>query len=115
MDMGRLQDLEGYPDKLNIQEILDSDFDRSDIRDWAIDLLAAEAEPWLDYEDQPTADFALAIVASCRPLMEVMASSDVFEGDEEVLKLAINSHLALSKTLAHLRYRGIELGVRDSL
>jgi hypothetical protein len=113
MDMGRLQDLEGYPDKLNIQEILDSDFDRSDIRDWAIDLLAAEAEPWLDYEDQTTADFALAIVASCRPLMEVMAASDVFEGDEEVLKLAINSHLALSKTLAHLRHRGIELGVRE--
>jgi hypothetical protein len=113
--MKRLQDLDGYPDKLDIQEVLESDYDRSDIRDWAIDLLAAEAEPWLDYEDKSTSIFARAIVASCRPLMEAMASNGGYEGEEEVLMLALKTHLELSKSLAHLRQIGVELGIRDSL
>lgn len=107
--MRRLQDLDGYPDKLDINEVVNSDFPNDQIRDWAIDLLAAEAERWIDYEDQTTADFAMAIIASCRPMMETMAMKDGMECDQGVLTVMVGAHLALARALVDLKRRRMQL------
>ena len=111
--MARLQDMDGYPDKLNIREIITSDYPKEEIRDWAIDLLAKEAEPWLDYENEATSSFARAVIASCRPLMEAMAMNNGMDCDRKMLTIAIATHLILTQTLSEVKQRGIELGVRE--
>lgn len=105
--------MDGYPDKLNIREIISSDFPKEEIRDWAIDLLALEAEPWLDYEDEVTSNFARAIIAACRPVMEAMAINNGSMCDRKILTIAVATHLVLSQTLVEVKERGVELGVRD--
>lgn len=111
--MKRLQDLDGYPDKLDINEVINSDFPNDQIRDWAIDLLAAEAEKWIDFEEETTVDFALAIVAACRPIMETMAVKDGMECDHGVLTIAVGAHLALARALVDLRRRGSQIMGED--
>lgn len=109
----RLQDYEGYPNKLDIREVLEGDFSNQEIRDWAIDLLAAEAECWVDYEDETTANFALALIGSCRPLMEAMALNNGSKCDYELMSLAIATHLNLSSVLVAVKERARELGARQ--
>lgn len=111
--MRRLQDLDGYPDNLDVDEIISSNFPNQDIRDWAIDLLATEAEPWLDCEDETTSSFARSIIASCRPVMEAMAMNQGGACDEKILAITINTHLVLAKALVAIKRRAIELGVRE--
>lgn len=115
MKRKRLQDLDGYPNNLDLNLIISQDYPGDEIRDWAIDLLAVEAEPWLQYEweDETTAKFALAIIGSCRPLMEVMATSNGQECDEGILSIAVANHLNLSKSLAALKQRSYDLGLRQ--
>lgn len=109
----RLQDYEGYPDKLDVEEIIRGDFSNQEIRDWAIDLLAVEAECWADYEDETSAKFAMALIASCRPVMEVMALSNGNDCDRELLSIAIATHLNLSSVLVAVKNRAIEIGIRE--
>ena len=110
----RLQDLDGYPDKLDVQDIIHGDFPNEDIRDWAIDLLALEAECWADYEDEITSRFAMAIIASCRPIMETMALNNGMECDRGVLAIAIETHLAMSKALVQVKRSAMRLGIRQT-
>jgi len=110
--MEKLQDQDGYPDKLNIEEIVITDFPNEEIRDWAIDLLAAEGVPWIYFPDETTTSFALAIVATCRPLMETLAITASEEADEEVMKIVFDAHIAFAGLLVRLKYRAIELGIR---
>lgn len=111
----RLQDVDGYPDKLDVQEVLTGDFPNEEIRDWAIDLLAVEAECWVGYEiqDETTAKFAMAIIASCRPIMEAMALNNGYECDQGVLSAAIAAHLNMSKALVEVKRSAIRLNIRD--
>jgi hypothetical protein len=111
----RLQDIDGYPDKLDTKDILDGNFSNEEIRDWAIDLLALEAECWVSYEiqDETTTKFALAIIASCRPIMEVMALNNGYECDQGVLSAAIAAHLNMSKALVEVKRSAIRLDIRD--
>lgn len=109
----RLQDLDGYPDDLDVQEIINGDFPNEEVRDWAIDLLALEAECWVDYEDEITSRFAMAIIASCRPIMEAMALNNGFDCDRSVLALAIEAHLNMSKALVGVKKCAIALNLRD--
>lgn len=109
----RLQDFDGYPDKLNIREVISGDFSNEEIRDWAIDLLAAEAECWADYEDETTRKFAMALIGSCRPLMEAMAMSHGTNCDREILSIAIATHLNLSGVLVAVKKRAVSMGIRE--
>jgi hypothetical protein len=111
--MKKLQDLEGYPHDIDVRVVMESDFPKEQIRDWAIDLLAFEALHWLDYEDETTSEFARAIIASCRPMMETMAMGEGLKCDREILQLAIALQLVLSKTLVQVKERAIELGIRE--
>lgn len=109
----RLQDLDGYPDKLEVQDIIQGDFPNEEVRDWAIDLLALEAECWVDYEDETTSRFAMAIIASCRPIMEAMALNNGLDCDKGILATAIEAHLNMSKALVAIKRSAIRLGIRD--
>lgn len=113
MEMEKLQDLDGYPDKVDLNAVIEGDYTKEEIRDWAIDLLAVEAEVWLDYEDEVTANFAMAIIAACRPLMETMALSNGIEADQKILEIMIASHLAMTRCLTEVKKRAIDLGLRE--
>lgn len=110
----RLQDYEGYPDRLDIKEVINGDFSNKEIRDWAIDLLAVEAECWVDYEDETTANFAMALIGSCRPIMEAMAMNNGTKCDRELLSIAIATHLNLSGVLVAVKERALDLGIRQN-
>lgn len=109
----RLQDYDGYPDKLDVREVISGDFSNEEIRDWAIDLLASEAECWMDYQDETTANFAIALIGSCRPLMEAMAINNGNKCDHELLSIAIATHLNLASVLVAVKNRAQTLGIRD--
>lgn len=109
----RLQDLDGYPDKLEVKEIIQGGFSNQEVRDWAIDLLALEAECWIDYEEETTSRFAMAIIASCRPIMEAMAINNGLECDRGILTTAIEAHLNMSKALVQVKRSAIRLGIRE--
>ena len=111
----RLQDYEGYPDKLNVREVIEGNFSNSEIRNWAIDLLAVEAECWSEYEDETTANFAMALIASCRPIMEVMAMNNGNLCDQEILSIAIATHLNLSGVLVAVKKRAIAMEIREDI
>lgn len=110
----RIQDLPGYPNNLDLQEIMEGDWPEEEIRDWVIDLLAFEAEPWLDYENEVTAHLARSVIAACRPMMEAMAMTrNALEADQGVLQIIIGAQLAMSRALIDLKRRRLALGLED--
>lgn len=101
--MSRLSDLEGYPRKLNLQELMEGEYTPEELRDWAIDLLAEESEPWLDYEGEVEQAIALALVASMRPLMDLFAQNSVLSAEPQMAGLAISCYTGHAGVLANLR------------
>ena len=100
--MAKLQDMPGYPDEMNIQEVMAADIPQNEIIDWTTDLLAMEAEPWLSAENPVDTDLALALVGAMRPIMESLTGISIMEAHAPLVMLTLRAYMNMVEILTQL-------------